>query len=72
MTPENHLYTSMNERTDDMKKKTDIEAIRKSTTYIPMFTGRPQRETAINKEDIINLLIALGTCLDVNDFITQM
>lgn len=39
-----------------------------STIYI-CITGRPDRDTAIGKEDIDNLLIALNTTNDVLEFL---
>lgn len=37
--------------------------------YIPMYTGRPKRDTDIRQEDILNLQIALNTTSSVSDFV---
>lgn len=39
---------------------------------IRVISKRPARDTPINKEDIINLKIALATSKDVNDVIEQI
>lgn len=45
-----------------------VEAIRnRNADRIPPFTGRPDRDTVIGHEDIINLQIALGTARTVEE-----
>jgi hypothetical protein len=36
--------------------------------FIPMYEGRPNRDTIIGKDDILNLEIALHTCTSVDTF----
>lgn len=36
--------------------------------FIPFLEGRPERDTIINKEDILNLKIALNTAKSLQDF----
>jgi len=40
--------------------------------FIPMFEGRPNRDTDIGHEDILNLQIALNTTNSVTDFLKAM
>ena len=35
---------------------------------IPFLGGRPQRESIINSDDIVNLLIACNTCSTLEEF----
>jgi hypothetical protein len=37
--------------------------------YIPFLSGRPDRETVIGKDDLMNLAIVLNTAITVEDFI---
>lgn len=39
------------------------------TRRIPFMGGRPKRDTVINSDDIINLVIACNTCSSVDEFI---
>ena len=39
---------------------------------IPMFKGRPNRNSPINEDDILNLLILLQTEKDLNRFISKI
>jgi hypothetical protein len=39
---------------------------------IPFLKGRPKRDTAIGREDCINLEIALNTCKTVEAFVIFM
>ncbi|MBL8025335.1 MAG: hypothetical protein JNL74_02930 [Fibrobacteres bacterium] len=43
-----------------------------SKDFIPFMTGRPLRNNVIDKEDIVNLSIALNTTADVNDFLMAL
>jgi len=38
-------------------------------TAIPLFEGRPERDTIINDDDIINLKIALGSSNSLESFL---
>ena len=40
--------------------------------YIPFLSGRPERETVIAKEDLMNLEIVLNTTKTVEEFITKI
>jgi len=37
-----------------------------------LLTGRPDRDTIIGQDDILNLKIALGSTNDVNEFIKEI
>jgi hypothetical protein len=37
--------------------------------YIPFLSGRPNRETVIGKDDLMNLAIVLNTAMTVEEFI---
>ena len=37
--------------------------------YIPFLHGRPVRESTIDKDDILNLRIALNTAADLEEFV---
>jgi hypothetical protein len=39
--------------------------------YIPMFSGRPKRDTLISHDDIVNLKIDLGLSTDVCDIYSK-
>ena len=40
--------------------------------HIPFLEGRPRRETPIDRDDVINLEIALNTCKTVGEFLKQL
>ena len=40
--------------------------------FIPLFSGRPLRDTVIGKEEILNLEIALNTARSLEEFIAQV
>ena len=40
--------------------------------YIPFLSGRPNRENAIGKDDLMNLAIVLNTTDTVEEFIKTM
>jgi hypothetical protein len=40
--------------------------------FIPFLGGRPKRTTVINKEDIINLKIALNVSKNVEEFLKMI
>lgn len=51
------------------KEKTRRTRTEKQTALIPLFTGRPERTTAINGDDIANLTIALHTAKTLEEFL---
>jgi hypothetical protein len=60
----NPHYPSWDQRFHDQA----IETIRaRNANRIPPFTGRPERDTVINPDDITNLQIALGTARTVEE-----
>jgi hypothetical protein len=40
--------------------------------YIPFLSGRPERETVIGKEDLMNLEIMLNTTKTEEEFVTKI
>jgi hypothetical protein len=48
-----------------------LEDVLKSD-YIPFLSGRPERETVIAKEDLMNLEIVLNTTKTVEEVITKI
>jgi hypothetical protein len=40
--------------------------------YIPFLGGRPERETIVGKDDIMNLEITLNTCSTVDEFLKKI
>jgi hypothetical protein len=40
--------------------------------YIPFLSGRPERETVIGKDDLMNLEIAIGTTTTVDEFLKNV
>ena len=53
-------------------KPVEITARREQLERIELLSGRPNRQTIINGDDIINLLIALHKTEDVEDFIRSL
>jgi hypothetical protein len=43
-----------------------------SPSYIPLYSGRPKRDTVINNDDILNLQIAIGVSSSIEEFVTQV
>jgi len=43
-----------------------------SSDYIPFMSGRPERETVIGKDDMMNLEIALNTSETVEELLKQL
>jgi hypothetical protein len=41
-------------------------------TKIPFLKGRPKRETAIDRDDCMNLEIALNTCKTVDELLNYL
>ena len=69
-------YEHYHKATKRVKENRDKEFFNKfmkvlSNDYIPMFAGRPVRDTIINQEDIENLLIDLNINKDSNIFINR-
>jgi hypothetical protein len=54
---------------DTDKRIEELAKIKKF--YIPMFSGRPKRDTQISHDDVINLKIDLGLSKDVNDVYSE-
>jgi hypothetical protein len=40
--------------------------------YIPFLSGRPERETIINEDDLMNLEIMMNTTNSVEDFVQKI
>lgn len=59
MSRENNVY--------DRRRVLLERIIRKD--YIPFGSGRPKRQTTIDKDDILNLKIALNLSKNLNDFL---
>lgn len=38
-------------------------------THIPFLAGRPQRDGVIDRDDLLNLQIAIYTCKSLEDFL---
>jgi hypothetical protein len=53
------------------KRAVKLEDILKED-YIPFLGGRPNRETVICKEDVLNLTIALNTSSSVDEFLNKI
>ena len=53
------------------KRSIKLEDVLKAD-YIPFFSGRPERETVIGKEDLMNLEIVLNTTKTVEEFLTKI
>jgi hypothetical protein len=53
------------------KRFVKLERIMK-TGYIPFLGGRPNRESEISEEDVINLQIALNTSKTLEDFLAKV
>ena len=49
-----------------------LKAYREELERIELFKGRPDRQTIISEDEIINLSITLGTSQDVSDFIRSI
>lgn len=46
----------------------NLEFIKKSEVYYPLFTGRPERDEVVTEDEILNLVIALNTCSSADEF----
>lgn len=53
------------------KRSIKLEDVLKAD-YIPFLSGRPERETVIGKEDLMNLEIVLNTTKTVEEFIAKI
>jgi hypothetical protein len=53
------------------KRSIKLEDVMKKG-YIPFLGGRPQRETIIGKDEIMNLEITLNTCSTVDEFLKKI
>jgi hypothetical protein len=61
------------------KRKPKVKDTRRFTlegsmapNYIPFMEGRPKRDNPINKDDIVNLAIALHKCRTLNEFFKRV
>lgn len=63
----NHFYSKEMKMIRD-KRKVKLEEMLKED-YIPLGSGRPERDLCINHDDTLNLQIALNTTGDVLEFI---
>lgn len=77
------MSTNIIERFKDLEKGADMEnrkvssnrSSRRQTsihTKIPFLKGRPKRETAIDRDDCMNLEIALNTCKTVDELLNYL
>jgi hypothetical protein len=72
------LYTISGESEDTMenKKFVDRRSVKlehiMSSDYIPLGSGRPERETVIGKDDMMNVEIALNLSETVEEFLKQI
>ena len=53
------------------KRSIKLEDVMKKD-YIPFLGGRPERETIIAKDDIMNLEITLNTCSTLDEFLKKI
>jgi hypothetical protein len=53
------------------KRSIKLEDVMKKD-YIPFLGGRPERQTVIGKDDIMNLEITLNTCSTVDEFVKKI
>jgi hypothetical protein len=49
-----------------------LKEMREELERAEMFKGRPDRQTVINQDDILNLRIALETSTSLEDFLTKV
>jgi hypothetical protein len=59
----------MDRKTSSQKKEYVQSSLKR---YIPFMEGRPRRETPIDRDDVVNLEIALNTCKTVSEFLKQL
>jgi hypothetical protein len=59
----------MEKKTSSQKKEYPQVSIKR---HIPFLEGRPRRETPIDRDDVINLEIALNTCKTVGELMKQL
>jgi hypothetical protein len=59
----------MDKKTSSQNKEYSQASIKR---HIPFLEGRPRRETPIDRDDVINLEIALNTCKTVGEFLKQL
>ena len=68
---EDLMEKSMDKKHVVDKRSIKLEDVLKAD-YIPFLSGRPERETVIGKEDLMNLEIVLNTTKTVEEFITKI
>jgi hypothetical protein len=61
----------MEERHVIDKRKVKLEEVM-NKDFIPFLGGRPNRETVINMDDIVNLEILLNTTKSVDEFLNKV
>jgi hypothetical protein len=59
----------MDKKTSSPKKEFVQSSIKR---HIPFLGGRPRRETTIDRDDVVNLEIALYTCKTVEELLKQL
>lgn len=64
-------YDDFNGKFISDRRRVKLEDIMKEG-YIPLFSGRPKRNSAIDSDDIVNLKIALGTASNVLELVEQV
>lgn len=70
---EDSAFQSLENYLKNEKKKIETEGEEKDLAQVlKVKTKRPNRETVIQKDEILNLTIALQTSQDVNDFLKQI
>jgi hypothetical protein len=57
------------ERSEILEKRPELLNGNSSTVHIPFLGGRPQRETVISRDEILNLTIILHTTVTIEDFL---
>jgi hypothetical protein len=72
------LYNISGESEDTMenkkvvdKRSVNLEHVM-SADYIPIGCGRPERETVIGKDDMMNVEIALNISVTIDDLLKQI
>jgi hypothetical protein len=59
----------MDRKTSSPKKEYVQASVKR---HIPFLAGRPRRETPIDRDDVVNLEIALNTCKTVDELLMQL
>lgn len=64
-------YEDFNGKFISDRRRVKLEKIM-DPNYIPLYSGRPNRDKIINSDDIANLKIALETTSNVPEFVKQV